>query len=329
MSHTKERILELLEGSRGQSVSGQSIADKLQVSRNAVWKAIKELENDGYAITAVSNKGYCLSKDNDILSAAGILPYLVNEEYARQIFVHECLDSTNQMAKEMALSGVAHGTVVIADHQTSGKGRYGRPFHSPSGTGIYMSLILDPAQLQFDTPTLITASTAVSVCESIEAISDKRPLIKWVNDIFIDGKKICGILTEGVMDFESGTTQWIVVGIGINFNRPSDEDVPDDLREIVGTIFADTVSPTSRNHLIAEIVNRIVCPDEHDDEKEMLAEYKRRMFMLNERVLVTQANEQFEATALDVDSAGQLIVRADDGEVLTLSAGEVSVRPHM
>jgi len=323
--NSKEYVLELLESRRGQSISGEYIAEQLKVSRNAVWKAVKELEKEGYKITAIPNKGYCLSEDNDIVSVQGMLPYLRDRKAFENIFVYDCLESANQTAKEMALSGVPHGTVVIADRQTAGKGRYGRKFHSPPGNGIYMSLILCPTQLGFSSPTLITASTAVSVCEAIEAVSDKKPQIKWVNDIFIDRKKICGILTEAVMDFESGITQWIVVGIGINFSRP-EGNFPQDLQEVAGTVFEESNPPTTRNHLIAEVVNRMVFSEGGYGDTEMLAHYKQRMFMLGERVSVTRGSEQFEAVALDIDQGGQLIVRAD-GEVLSLTAGEVRVRP--
>jgi len=320
---TKKCILALLESKRGQSVSGEYIAAQLNVSRNAVWKAIRELKKDGYKIEAVTNKGYCLSGDNDILSVQGMLPYLSQEKNSDKIFVYDSLDSTNKTTKEMAISKAEHGTTIIADSQTKGKGRYNRTFYSPPGHGIYMSFVLHPKQLRFTTPTLITSFAAVSVCEAIEAITDKTPQIKWVNDIFLDGKKICGILSEAVTDFESGNTQWIVVGIGINFNTPL-MDFPEDLRQIAGSVFIDGNASTTRNHLAAEIMNRIVALKY--DEKKILAKYKQRLFMLGEEILVSQASETYIATAIDVDDIGRLIVKKDSGEVLSLSSGEITIR---
>jgi BirA family biotin operon repressor/biotin-[acetyl-CoA-carboxylase] ligase len=322
---SKKNVLTLLENKRNQSISGEYIAEQLDVSRNTVWKAVRDLRKDGYKIGAVTNKGYCLCEDNDILSVEGMLPYVSRENISEKVFVYDRLESTNKTAKEMAVSGAEHGTVIIADCQTAGKGRYGRAFHSPPGHGLYMSLILQPMQYCFHTPTLITAFSAVSVCEAIEAISRKTPKIKWVNDIFLDGKKICGILTEGVTDFESGNIQWIVVGIGVNYSTPA-MGFPEDLRHIAGSVFGTDAPPATRNRLAAEIVNRIVTQENQPDEKIMLEKYKQRMFMLGKNVLVTGAAGTYEATAVDIDNAGHLVVKNAAGEFVSLSAGEIRIR---
>ena len=321
---TKEQVLALLEAQRGQTISGTAIAQELSLSRNSVWKAIKELEKDGYTITATTNKGYCLSADNDILSAQGMLPYLAHHIDPKSIFVHDSLESTNKTAKELALSNTAHGSIVIADHQTLGKGRFGRSFHSPPKSGIYMSIIIDPKELQLSTQTLLTAFTALCICESIEAISDKEPKIKWVNDIFSDGKKICGIATEASVDFESGNTAWLVVGLGVNFIDP-EVAFPQDSRNIVGSLFGNN-PPTSRNHLAAEIINRMLPAAMPCSEVEMLERYKQRMFLLNENVVVTRGSEQFEALVLDIDKNAQLVIEDETGAVHSLSSGEISIR---
>ncbi|MCL2403268.1 MAG: biotin--[acetyl-CoA-carboxylase] ligase [Coriobacteriia bacterium] len=323
---TKEKVLALLEDKRGQSVSGEHIASHLELSRNTVWKAIKELRGEGYRIAAVTNKGYCLDRNNDILAVQGITPYLRHEELSGRISVYDSIESTNTIAKEIAMAGAPHGTAVLANAQTAGKGRYGRTFISPPGSGLYMSLVLCPKQISFATPTLITASTAVSVCEAIEAVSEIKPSIKWANDIFVDSKKVCGISTEAAMDFESGTMQWIVVGIGINFIQP-EKGFPQDARNTIGSLFEEGSPSSNRNQLAAEIINRVASPEKLYDDAEMLARYKQRMFILGEKVSVIRANDQYEAIALDLDEKGQLIVKAETGEMLTLSSGEVSVRP--
>jgi BirA family biotin operon repressor/biotin-[acetyl-CoA-carboxylase] ligase len=169
----------------------------------------------------------------------------------------------------------------------------------------------------------VTSFAAVNVCEAIEAVSEKVPQIKWVNDIFLDGKKICGILTEAVTDYESSNVQWIVVGIGINFSTPTD-DFPDDLREIAGAVFSDNNPPTTRNHLISEVINRMMAGENRCGE--MLAEYKKRLMMLDKRIIVTGAKQPYEAVAIDIDDVGHLIVKKDDGQIITLSAGEISIR---
>lgn len=323
---TKNRILELLEQSRGQSISGQQIAAILDVSRNAVWKAVKELQKDGYNIVAVTNKGYCLTDENDIVSIPGIKPFLSekSQPFSEKIHIYKSLESTNKTAKEMAVAGEGHGTIVIADCQTMGRGRYSRKFFSSPGSGLYMSIILRPEGLVFENPTSITAFAALSVCEAIETVSKKTPMIKWVNDIMIDGKKVCGILTEAVTDLESGGLDWVVLGIGINVYIPT-EDFPKELQSLAASVYPNKREPGARNRLYAEIINRILGWDTAPTEKEIFEKYKKRLMMLGEYVTVITGQEEYIATAVDVDSAGHLIVRKESGELVTLLSGEIKI----
>ena len=320
---TKQHILALLEHNRGLSISGEQIAGKLSLSRNAVWKAIKELRSDGYKIEAVTNKGYCLCADNDILSVQGILPFLKNKDIGQNIMIFDTLESTNKTTKELSISGAEHGTVVLARSQTAGRGRYDRQFHSPPG-GIYLSFILHPDRLSLETPTLITAVAAVAVCRAVETVTPDSPRIKWVNDIFLNGKKICGILTEAVTDFESGNIQWVVVGIGVNFDTKQ-TDIPKDLRGIIGSIFADGDSAVTRNQLVGEIINQVLCGTTYSREQ-ILCEYKKRLMMLGEPITVISPKETYNATAMDIDGNGHLIVKKENNEIYTLSGGEISIK---
>lgn len=322
---TKHRILELLEQNRGDSISGERIAGILNVSRNAVWKAVKELEKEGYSIEAVTNKGYRLSDQNDIVSIQGIKPFLSPQSklYAENIKIYKILESTNKTAKEMAVAGAEHGTVIIADSQTKGRGRYSRSYFSPSG-GLYMSIILRPEVLNFENPTSVTAFAAVAVCEAIESISEKTPQIKWVNDILIDGKKVCGILTEAVTDFESGSLDWIVLGIGINVYIKT-EDFPDDLQTSATSIFPDEKMFGVRNKLSAEIINRILGYDITPREAEIFRKYKKRLTILGCRVTVIQNKNEYKSTVIDIDAAGHLVVKNENGEIITVSSGEIRV----
>lgn len=323
---TKNRILELLEQQRGESISGEHLAGILNISRNAVWKAVKELQKDGYNIVAVTNKGYCLSDENDIISIPGIKPFLSERSqfYANKIQVHKSLESTNKTAKEMAVAGAEHGTIIISDCQTTGRGRYSRNFFSPSGGGLYMSIVLRPEAMHFKNPTSVTAFAAVSVCEAIEIISTKVPRIKWVNDIFIDGKKVCGILTEAVTDFESGSLDWVVLGIGINVHTRT-EDFPSDLQSLATSIYPDEKMPGLRNRLSAEIINRILGFETLPSETEIFDKYKKRLMMLGKEITVIQNQMKYKATAIDVDSVGHLIVKNENGEIITLSSGEIRI----
>ena len=317
------RILELLEQQRGESISGERLAGMLDVSRNAVWKAVKELQKEGYDIVAVTNKGYCLSDENDIVSIAGIKPFLSekSQPYANKIQIYKSLESTNKTAKEMAVAGAAHGTVIISDCQTMGRGRYSRNFFSPAG-GLYMSLVLRPEGLRFENPTAVTAFAAVAVCEAIESISHKVPEIKWVNDIFLDGKKVCGILTEAVTDFESGGLDWVVLGIGINVTTPT-EEFPAELQALATSIYPEEKMPGVRNKLSAEIINRILGFEIPPQETEIFEAYKKRLMVLGKKITVIQNQEEFCATAVDIDAAGHLMVKKESGETIALVSGEI------
>ena len=322
---TKYRILELLEQNRGDSISGERLAGILNVSRNAVWKAVKELEKEGYSIEAVTNKGYRLSDQNDIVSIQGIKPFLSPQSklYAENIKIYKTLESTNKTAKEMAVAGAEHGTVIIADSQTKGRGRYSRSYFSPSG-GLYMSIILRPEVLNFENPTSVTAFAAGAVCEAIESISEKTPKIKWVNDVLIDEKKVCGILTEAVTDFESGSLDWIVLGIGINVYIKT-EDFPDDLQTSATSIFPNEKMFGVRNKLSAEIINRILGYDITPREAEIFRKYKNRLAMLGNQVTVIQNKNEYKAAVIDIDAAGHLVVKNENGEIITVSSGEIRV----
>jgi len=327
--NTKNKILELLEKNRGESISGEDIAKMLNVSRNAVWKAVNSLKKEGYGISSANNRGYALLPGSDILSVAGILPYLNENTYASNIHIYDTLESTNKTAKEMAVSGCDHGTIVIANTQTSGKGRYKRGFYSPPDSGLYMSFVFRAEILRFQNPSLITASVAVVVCRAIEAVSEKRPKIKWINDIFIEDKKICGILTEAVTDFESGSIDWIVVGIGINVGNKKD-DFPAELAQIAGSIFSGAdeegkKETAARNRLAAEIINRCFCLKTWLDDETVYSEYRERSMLLGRRITVTLPDEAYEADAIDVDINGHLVVRKNDGETVSLPSGKISI----
>jgi BirA family biotin operon repressor/biotin-[acetyl-CoA-carboxylase] ligase len=258
-----------LEHNKEDYISGEYMAESLGLSRTAVWKAIKELRNQGYVIEASSKKGYILGTSNDIISESGILAelseYCSDKHYEKKekilsgvisehgmIHIHETLDSTNRTAKELAIAGAPGGTVVIARSQTLGRGRREHEFFSPEG-GIYMSIILTPDMLPSLEPDVVTALAGVSVCEAVQELCGAEPRIKPVNDLFVAGKKICGILTESGTEFDTGTVQWIVIGIGINFD--SDMSLfPKDLQSIAGALFEPGKTTVTKNRLIAAII---------------------------------------------------------------------------
>ena len=254
---TKENVLKLLE-ENNDYISGESIAERLGISRNAIWKAINELRKDGYSIDAVRNRGYLLASDNDIISKAGIMANVDSATAGAitEIHVYDTLVSTNRTAKELAIAGAKNGTVIIANSQTVGKGRKDHSFYSPYG-GIYMSIIMTPEHLPYIENDAITTFIGNAVCSAIANLTDINPRLKPINDLYIGDKKICGILTEAGTEFETGDLQWIVVGIGINF-AVDISAFPDDIKNKVTTLFPAGDAPISRNQLIAKILTQIL-----------------------------------------------------------------------
>ena len=273
---SKEKILAFLETNKDSYTSGEAMATSLGLSRNAIWKAINDLRKEGYHIDAVSNKGYRLAKDNDIISKQGILSYIndSNSPVSDNIHIYEAVASTNKTAKEMAIAGANHGTLIIARKQESGKGRRNHIFFSPEG-GIYMSIILSPDKLSTLDKDVLTAYTGVSVCNAINELCSIAPRIKPINDLFVDSRKICGILTESGIEFETGLVQWIVIGIGINFDS-NISAFPKDLQDIVGSLYLPGHAQISKNQLIANIYERLLCWDNLDEDK-IKAEYNNRL----------------------------------------------------
>lgn len=323
--NVKQRVLAVLEENKGKNISGSDLADALAVSRNAIWKSVKALQEEGYRIKAVTNKGYSLSDENDILSAQSIRPYLSGRTESLRIEVKKSVTSTNTVLKEYAAKGEAEGKLLIAEEQTSGRGRLGRSFFSPANTGIYMSVLLRP-KLTVEDSLFITTAAAVAVARAIETITGVRAEIKWVNDIFCSGKKVCGILTEAGIDFESGGLEYAVLGIGINVARPG-EGFPSELEDIITGVFGKgQYGSDVRSRLIAEVMNIFWDYYDNISRKTFLKEYRERSFLLGKEVNVITGNSTKQAVALDIDDDARLVVKMADGEIKALSSGEVSVK---
>lgn len=317
MSSTKENVLRLLT-ENPQGLSGQILAMKLGVSRAAVWKAVNALKAQGCSIEGVTNRGYRLIRGEDRLNADIISQY--SGELPVEVF--ETLPSTNIVARERAASGAPHGTVIIANTQSSGRGRRGRSFVS-GGLGIYMSVIIRPSS--GGTATLATTAAAVAVRDAIEEICGKSCGIKWVNDLFLSGKKVCGILTEAVTDVESGDISFMVVGIGINF-RGTAKDFPAELREIAGFVLEPEEGEADRNALASRVAANLLRQVSTMEDRRFMEDYRRHSIVLGQRVEYRRGSDTFVATAYDIDDDGGLLVRRDDQVRETISAGEVSIR---
>ncbi|MBQ3572988.1 MAG: biotin--[Clostridia bacterium] len=236
------------------------------------------------------------------------------------IIVMDEVDSTNLEIKRLAQDGAKDGTVVIADRQSSGRGRLGRSFFSPAGSGIYMSILIKPS-FEEERAVIVTTAVSVAVCRAIEKVSGKRPLIKWVNDLYLNGKKICGILTEAIRDARSGKIEYIVIGIGVNC---AETEFPDDIKNIAGSI-CEKEEELSRNELAAEIIKEINLMGNLANSRDFIDEYKRRSLVIGKDIRIIGKSEEL-ATVLDIDENGGLVVRLWDGETKILSSGEISIR---
>ena len=318
---TKNDILKVLLENDSYT-SGESLADHLQVSRNAVWKAIRQLRTEGYRIEAVTNRGYRLASDPDRISEAAISRWLVQHEIGSPMEIHEKLDSTNIRAKQLAMQDAPHGLLVAADSQTSGRGRFGRNFFSPEHSGIYLSYILRP-QMPASEAVMVTSMAAVAVARAIEALAPVSAGIKWVNDIYINGRKACGILCEASLDFESGQLQYVVLGIGVNVKKMA---FPDELAGIATSIENECGQAVSRTRLIAEISNQLALLYPDLSKAGFMEESRRRSIVIGKDVMVHGSSDPYPAHAETIDDHGQLIIRLPDGSSRAVGSGEISIK---
>lgn len=317
----KNELIKLFEQNRGRYLSGEEIAESLGCTRGAVWKAVKKLQSEGYDISAVTNRGYRLDSA-DMLSAAGVEKYL-GDNSGISLTVYKETDSTNTRLRELAANGAPEGTAVIAGMQTGGKGRLGRKFFSPSNTGLYLSILLRPEMTAADAVRITTAA-AVAVAEAVEKISGKRSDIKWVNDVYMDGRKICGILTEASFNLENGGLDYAVCGIGINVYEP-EGGFPEDIKDIAGAVL-DTPAEDIRNRMAAMVLENFMGYYRHLSENSFLQGYQSRLMWRGEDINIIRGSEITPAKLIDADEKCRLMVRYEDGTEDTVSSGEISIR---
>ena len=340
---TKEKVLDILNKNSKSPVSGEKIAQECGVSRAAIWKAIKSLREEGCLIEGTTNGGYILKKSIDIFTKEELISHLEKKfpEYSKgNIECFKTIDSTNTYAKKilsecgslrLSNGGLSpagkkyHNSIIVAESQTAGRGRLGRTFVSPSKTGIYLSIIYAP-EGGITQPAKLTAFSAVAVKRVIKNLYQIDAKIKWINDIFINGKKVCGILTEGFTNFETGSIESAVIGIGINI---SDSQNIFEANKIAGSITGKTNdSKISRCQLAAEIAGETINILSENPEN-VMKEYKESSFLIGQIVTVHPVigddKSIFNAKVLDIDNDAALVVETEDGEKKVLNSGEVSL----
>jgi BirA family biotin operon repressor/biotin-[acetyl-CoA-carboxylase] ligase len=321
----KERIIRIMEQRRGSFVSGEELSRLLDVSRTAVWKHIEALRKDGYSFEAVPKRGYRLVQVPDRLRPERIRELLRTKTFGRTLHVYDALDSTQTKAHELVEQGAAEGTLVIAEQQTAGRGRMGRTWHSPPGSGIYMSLILKPRIPLHFTPQL-TLLAAVALCRGIQRITDVTVGIKWPNDLLARGKKMSGILLES--NAEDERLRYIVAGMGIGVNLQPD-DYPPELRSVATSLAIEAGRRFERETIIAAVL---------DEFEALYAMYHEQGFApirllweansvsLHRPLRVRTPSGELEGIAESLNESGGLNVRMPDGTLTVVYSGEVELK---
>ena len=303
---TKQALLQALSAAEGAYISGQQLAEALGVSRAAVHKAAQALSAQGYTLDSAPRRGYRLA-GGDPFCAEAVGPY------PAPIHIYDTLQSSNLTAKQLALGGAPHGTLVLTAHQKAGRGRLGRRFESPAGKGVYLSLILRPALSAADAQSA-TISAAVAVARAVKALCGLELGIKWVNDLYYQGRKVCGILTEAGTDMECGQLDLTT----------SPADWPEELTRTAGSLYPGGPAPVSRAVLAGAIARELLslCP-----AFDCLDEYRARCFVPGHWVTVCTGTETYAAKALAIDEEGRLVIQRENGRQEALRCGEVTTRP--
>lgn len=318
---TKQKVYELLEKNNMNFVSGQEIADTLFITRAGIWKAIKSLREEGYIIEAVTNRGYRLVVEKDVLSKSGI-DECKNSDIETCVFKE--VESTNDVARNFALQG-KNELVVIADHQTKGRGRRGREFFSPKDSGLYISFLIRPS-VDITKATKYTCMAAVATCNAIEKVTGKEVYIKWVNDIFCNDLKIAGILTEGFTSIEDGSLEYMIVGIGINLYEPAG-GFPEELKKIAGALIRDGQTEGDlRNRLCAALIDEFMSM--YAGDREFLNQYRNLSYLKDKYVKVIPTGKEAVkgyARVISIEDDFGLLVEYENGKKEKLLSGEVSV----
>ena len=305
---SRERVYALLNEHPGEFLSGEAVSAQLGVSRAAVWKAIEALRREGHVIEARTGLGYRLTAPADLLTEEAVRRCFRPGTVCGDLRCLETVDSTNSYLKREALLGAPDRTVAAASAQTAGRGRVGRTFQSPAGRGVYLSVLLRP-RVPAEALLSATGMAAVAVSRAVERAAGVRPLIKWTNDLVLNGRKLCGILTEIALEGETGRAESLVIGAGVNVSHTPG-------------------FPVSRAALAAAMAEELfVLADAlGGDVTAWVEAYRRQCVNLGKPVRLLWTEGQTEAVAEDIDEQFGLTVRLPDGSRQTVRTGEVSVR---
>lgn len=322
MESTRNRLIELLETSDQQFVSGQLLSEKLKISRSAIWKHMKELEKDGYHVEGVSRKGYRIVKFPDKVSENTIQWGLRTNWLGKNIIHKTSTTTTQQIAHQAAQDNAEHGTIVIADEQTKGKGRMNRQWNSTKGKGIWMSIILRPDVLPVMAPqlTLLSATVLADVIAEHTALT---PKIKWPNDILINNQKTAGILTE--MQAEQDQIQYVVIGIGINVNQVT-EDFDKDIQDKATSLQIQTGHKWNIKDFIQHVLQSF---EESYDAfmqngfPEVKQKWESYGYRIGEQIKIKTLHKEWKAKFLGIAEDGALLTKTDNDDIKKIYSGEI------
>lgn len=319
----KNKILKLLKES-DEFLSGEKISEEFGVTRAAIWKSINSLKEEGYEIESISRKGYRLLSSPDILSYEEIKGYLNTSFIGNKVYYYDSIDSTNKMAKDIAYSE-EEGVVLVAEEQVLGRGRLGRAWESPKKKGIYFSIILKP-QVPPSKIAKLTLIGAAAVSLALDEMGIDSQ-IKWPNDIVINGKKICGILTE--MSSELNMINYVVLGIGINVNL-EEEEISEDIRHKATSLKIESKNEVDRKRLLGTVLNKFeelyILFKDDGEISQALEVCRNKSAVIGKEILVVNGASKRLGKAIDIDEEGELLVEFDDATIETVFSGEISIR---
>lgn len=321
----KNNILKKLLAANGVAISGQDLADEFQVSRTAIWKAMKALEEEGYQIQSVRKIGYSLEENKDTVTAPHIQHFLKASTYGKVIHHYDSLDTTQRVAHQLASEGATDGTLVIAEEQLQGKGRMARPWASSASKGIWMSLIIKPTLTPQQAPQL-TLVAAVSIVRAIESVCKIRPVIKWPNDLLLNGKKITGILTE--LQAEPDIVKAIIIGMGINVNQDR-SDFPEELAEIATSLKIESGQTFNRSELVAAVLEHfeqlttVYLTEGFNPIKTLWESYSNT---IGKSIRVVMLHEIAEGQAVGITEEGMLQLKQQDGSIRLVYSGDIELK---
>lgn len=318
----KYKILNILKNNSDRYISGEHLSEQLGISRAAIWKHMNALKADGYVIDAITNKGYRLMEETDTINASWLNAYVEPYAYLNFARFYEAIDSTNSEAKRAALENASWQGIVVSDTQTLGKGRMGRYWASEKGKGLWMSLLLRP-QIPTESASSITMVAAAAMCRAIEQVSGANVGIKWPNDLIVNGKKVCGILTE--MGAELSMLHYIVLGLGVNINQ---ERFENEIEDRATSLYLEGYE-ISKKKLLIEFLNAF--DDAYDaflnhDIEEIIQYHRDKSLTLNHYVIISGSGGQRQVFAKDLDAHGCLLIINEDNQPERICSGEVSVR---